>query len=60
MVMGSNPIGPTKFILPKQILIMPVDKKKIDEIVYEMEIEGKSKKKYKGYKKGFSRSRYKK
>jgi hypothetical protein len=34
------------------------DKKKLEEIAYEVELEGKSKKKYKGYKKGFSRSRY--
>ncbi len=35
-------------------------KKKIEELAYEIELEGKGKKKYKGYKKGFSRSRYKK
>lgn len=34
-------------------------KKKIEEIAYDVEYTGK-KKKYKGYKKGFSRSRYKK
>ncbi len=35
-------------------------KRKIEEIAYEIEPDGKGKKKYKGYKKGFSRSRYKK
>ena len=30
-------------------------KKKIEEIAYEIESEGKGKKKYKGYKKGFTR-----
>lgn len=34
-------------------------KKKIEDIAYEVEYTGK-KKKYKSYKKGFSRSRYKK
>lgn len=39
---------------------MPEDaKKKIEAIIYD-EYEGKAKKKYKSYKKGFSRSRYKK
>jgi len=39
---------------------MPEDtKKKIEEIAYD-EYEGKNKKRYKSYKKGFSRSRYKK
>ena len=38
---------------------MSIDKKKIEELAYEIEF-GSKKKKYKGYKKGFSRSRYKK
>ncbi len=38
---------------------MSVDKKKIEEIAYDVEYSGK-KKRYKGYKKGFSRSRYSK
>ncbi len=38
---------------------MPMDKKKIEDIAYDVEYSG-GKKKYKGYKKGFARSRYKK
>lgn len=39
---------------------MPEDtKKKIEDIAYDVEYSGK-KKKYKSYRKGFARSRYKK